>query len=140
MAELKTKPTRASVAQFLNAVEDETKRKDCKEIAKMMKAITGKTPKLWGDSIVGYGTYHYKYPTGNEGDWFITGVAPRKQAITVYIMAGFDRFGELMGKLGKYKTGKSCLYIKKLNDIDRDVLYQLIDESVKYIRKKYECK
>ena len=104
----------------------------------MMRRATGKRPKMWGSSIVGYGTYHYEYASGREGDFMLTGYSPRKQALTVYILAGFSRFGPLMKKLGKYKTGKSCLYIKQLEDIDESVLEQLIDESVKYMRENYE--
>ena len=93
---------------------------------------------MWGSSIVGYGTYHYKYESGREGDFMLTGYSPRKQALTVYILAGFDRFDPLMKKLGKYKTGKSCLYIKRLSDVDEKVLEQLIDASVKHMRDNYE--
>ena len=93
---------------------------------------------MWGSSIVGYGTYHYKYESGREGDFMLTGFSPRKQALTVYVLAGFDRFDSLMKKLGKHKTGKSCLYIKSLSDIDEKVLEQLIDASVKHMRDNYE--
>ena len=92
---------------------------------------------MWGSSIVGYGKYHYKYESGREGDFFLTGFSPRKQALTLYIVSGFSINPELMEKLGKYKTGKSCLYVKKLDDVDREVLAQLVKESVAYIRKKY---
>ncbi len=133
MAELKTKPTGKSVAQFLNSIEDPTMRKDCKTVAKMMKEITGAKAKMWGPGIVGFGSYHYKYASGREGDWFVSGFAPRKRELTLYIMAGFSRYNALMKKLGKHKTGKSCLYIKSLDDIDLDVLRVLIEESVKYV-------
>lgn len=131
MAELKTQKNKASVTAFLNSVEDEKRRKDSKAVLKMMKEITGEKPAMWGDSIVGFGNYHYKYESGREGDWFKTGFAPRKNALTLYIMTGFSRYAELMSKLGKYKTGKSCLYIKKLEDVDQDVLRELIEESTK---------
>lgn len=137
MAEPKTRPTRVSVAKFLNAIEDEQRRRDCKAVARMMREITGTKPVMWGDSMVGYGSYHYKYASGREGDWFLTGFSPRKQALTLYIMAGFASYETLMNKLGKYKTGKSCLYVKKLDDIDRKVLAQLITRSVGYMRKTY---
>ena len=130
MSDLKTKPTDASPTKFVNAIEDETKRKDCKQLMKMMKAATGKRPKMWGDSIVGYGSYHYKYKSGREGDWFLTGFAPRKRELSIYIMDGFKPHSKLLKKLGKHKTSVCCLYIKKLDDIDLDVLQQIIDASV----------
>ena len=131
MAELKTQKNKASVTEFLNGVENEKRRKDGKEVLKMMKEITGEKPAMWGPSIVGFGDYEYKYPSGQTGNWFRVGFSPRKSNLTVYIMTGFDRYDELMKKLGKYKTGKSCLYINKLEDVDRDVLRELITESVK---------
>jgi len=135
MAELKTKVNKASVSEFLNSIEDDAVRKDCKEIAKIMKEVTKEKPKMWGTSIVGYGSYHYKYASGREGDWFVTGFSPRKQTITLYIMSGFDRYNELLKKLGKHATGKSCLYIKRLADVDKKVLKELIKESVKVMKK-----
>ncbi len=102
-----------------------------------MKEITGEEPTLWGDSIVGFGRYHYTYESGREGDWFLTGFSPRKQNLTLYIMAGFDDYDDLMNKLGKYKTGKSCLYVKKLQDIDLPILKQLIKQSVVHTSKTY---
>ncbi len=140
MAELKTKPTAMSVTAFMNAIEDKTQRADCKAIAAMMRKATGKRAKMWGSSMVGYGSYHYKYASGREGDYFLTGFSPRKQATSVYIMAGFSGYDALMKKLGKYKTGKSCLYIKKLSDVDEKVLEQLIRKSVAEMRKKYPTK
>jgi len=133
MAELKTKLNDGSVKDFLDSVEDEKKRKDSYHVLQIMQKITGEEPKMWGTSIIGFGNYHYKYKTGREGDWFVTGFSPRKQALTLYIMAGFSKYDELMQKLGKYKTGKSCLYVKKLEDIDESVLKQLISESVNYM-------
>jgi hypothetical protein len=103
-----------------------------------MRKATGKRARMWGTSIVGYGTYHYKYASGREGDFLMTGFSPRKQALTVYVIPGFSHFGTLMNKLGKYKTGKSCLYIKRLSDIDEKILEQLINRSVKHMRKHYE--
>jgi hypothetical protein len=129
--ELKTKMTEASVEDFLNTVKDEQTRKDCFEILKMMKQATKAEPKMWGTSIVGFGTYHYKGASGREGDWMLTGFSPRKQNLTLYIMAGFERYNQLLKKLGKFSTGKSCLYIKKLADVDKKVLKELIAESVK---------
>ena len=138
MAENKTKPTTASVTAFVKAIDDPQKRADARKVAAMMRRATGKRPRMWGSSIVGYGNYHYKYASGREGDFMLTGYSPRKQALTVYVLAGFSRFGPLMKKLGKYKTGKSCLYIKRLADVDEGVLEQLIKESVEYMRNNYE--
>ncbi len=130
MAELKTKKNEASVDDFLNGIQDEQTRADCFEIVKIMKQATKAKPKMWGASIVGFGEYRYKYASGREGDWMLTGFSPRKQNITLYIMAGFDRYEPLLKKLGKYSTGKSCLYIKKLADVDKKVLKELVTESV----------
>lgn len=137
MAELKTKENDASVKDFINTIEDEQKRKDCFALIDMMQDITGEEAKMWGTSIVGFGTYHYKYDSGREGDFMTVGFSPRKQALTLYIMAGFSRYDELMQRLGKFKTGKSCLYVKKLEDIDEKVLRELIKSSVKFIKDKY---
>lgn len=134
-AELKTKQTEASVDDFLNAIPDEQTRKDCFEIAKIMKQATKSEPKMWGTSIVGFGSYHYKGASGREGDWMLTGFSPRKQNLTLYIMAGFDRYEALLKKLGKFSTGKSCLYIKKLADVDKKVLKELVSESVKVMKR-----
>ena len=138
MAELKTKPTRTSVATFINSVDERQRRADSRKVAAMMRKATGKRAKMWGTSIVGYGTYQYANTAGVEFEWPITGFSPRKQALTIYIMPGFSNFDTLMKKLGKYKTGKSCLYIKRLSDIDEKVLQRLIDASVKRMRKTYK--
>ena len=138
MAENKTQPTKASVTAFLDGIEDTGKRADAKKVAAMMRKATGKPPKMWGPSIVGYDSYHYRYASGREGDFMVTGFSPRKQALTVYIMPGFKSFDALMKKLGKFRTGKSCLYIKRLSDVDENVLNELIVESVKHMRKKYD--
>ena len=129
MAELKTKVTRASVDKFLEGIKDEKKRADCYQILKIMKKATKAEPKMWGPSIIGFGDYRYKYASGRENDWFITGFSPRAQALTLYMTGGFDK--ELLGKLGKYKTGKGCLYIGKIEDIDPKVLSELIAAGVK---------
>ena len=134
---MKTFPTDADVVKFLSAVENDQRRKDSLEVLDIMKEITGEKAVMWGPSIIGFGQYHYKYESGREGDMLITGFSPRKTSLTVYIMPGFDRYDQLMSKLGKFKTGKSCLYIKKLDEIDRDVLRQLIRESYAYMRQKY---
>jgi len=136
MAELKTKLNDASVEKFLNKVDDKQKHEDSFRILKMMKKITKEEPKMWGPSIVGFGSYHYKYESGHEGDMCIAGFSPRKQALTIYILPGFDKYESLMKKLGNYKTGKSCLYIKKLEDIDMKVLSELITESVKWMKNR----
>ena len=135
--ELKTKPNEKSVDEFLKTVENPKRQTDCYEVLKLMKNITGEEPVMWGDSIVGFGTYHYKYKSGHEGEWFIAGFAPRKQNLTLYIMSGFDHYDNLLEKLGKFKTGKSCLYINKLTDIDISILKDLIIESVNYMKKQY---
>jgi len=140
VAKLKTQPTRASVTSFLAGIGDQQQRADAKKVAAMMRRATGKRAKMWGASIVGYGSYHYRYASGQEGDFMIAGFSPRKQALTVYIMPGFSGFGKLMNKLGKYKTGKSCLYIKRLSDVDEKILEKLIVDSVRIMRKKYATK
>ncbi|HET6565710.1 MAG TPA: DUF1801 domain-containing protein [Xanthomonadales bacterium] len=137
MAELKTQKTKASVKDFLATVEDEQKRRDCQQVDKLMAKITGRKAAMWGSSIVGYGSYHYKYASGQEGDWPLCGFAPRKQNLVLYIMSGFERQAELMERLGKYKTGKSCLYLRRLEDVDLDVLAELVRESVAYMRANY---
>ena len=140
MAENKTKPTTQSVTAFVNGIDDKQMRADVKKVAAMMRKATGARAKMWGPSIVGYGQYHYKYESGREGDFMLAGFSPRKQALTVYIIAGFKQFDPLMKKLGKFKIGKSCLYIKRLSDVDEKVLERLIAGSVKYMCKNYETK
>jgi hypothetical protein len=134
-AELKTKVNNASVTDFLNSVADEQKRKDCFEIMKVMKQVTKEEPKMWGASIVGFGSYHYKGASGREGDWMLTGFSPRKQNLTLYLMGGLNAQTALLKKLGKHKTSVGCLYIKKLSDVDVSVLKKLIAESVKVMKK-----
>lgn len=136
MAEQKTKPTEQSVESFLDQVADEKVRDDCYELINLMKKVTGSEPKMWGPSIIGFGEYHYKYDSGHEGDSCLTGFSPRKQNISLYVMPGFEHT-DLQDKLGKYKAGKGCLYIKKLDDVDRKVLEGLIKQSVEFLRKKY---
>ena len=130
MAELKTKVNDASVEAFLNTIEDAKKRQDSFTVLELMKEVTGAEPKMWGSSIIGFGDTHYKYATGREGDWFLTGFSPRKQNLTLYIAGGFDEHAELMQTLGKHKIGKGCLYINKLSDIDQAKLRELIKRSV----------
>lgn len=133
--EIKTKLNDASVTDFLNSVTDEGKRNDAFEILKLMKQVTKAEPKMWGTSIVGFGSYHYKGAGGREGDWMLTGFSPRKQALTVYLNHGFDAHKDLLQKLGKYKTGMGCLYINKLEDVDRKVLKELVTASVKRMKQ-----
>lgn len=136
-ADLKTKANDLSVELFIQGIEDEDKRRDCIIVLELMKQITNEDPKMWGKDMVGFGSYHYKYDSGREGDWFQTGFSPRKQNLTLYLMSGFSNSDSLMEKLGKFKTGKSCLYIKKLEDIDMSVLKKLIQKAVNDITKKY---
>jgi hypothetical protein len=137
MSDLKTKKNDASVEEFLAGIPHDRRREDCRVVVEMMTEITGEEPAMWGSSIIGFGTYHYKYASGREGDWPITGVAPRKQSLTLYIMPGFDRYEELMGRIGKHKTGVSCLYVNKLDDVDLPTLRTLVSESFAYMKKKY---
>lgn len=134
MPENKTKPDDADPIEYLSQVEPEKKREDAFAIMTMMQEITGEPPVMWG-TMIGFGKYHYQYDSGREGDMFLTGFAPRKQNLTLYIMAGFDEYDDLMSKLGKYKTGKSCLYIKKLADVDEAVLRELIQKSAQHMRE-----
>jgi hypothetical protein len=135
MAELKTKPTGASVAEFLKAIPDERRRSDCRIVLRMMQEITRARPKMWGKSIVGFGSHHYQYASGREGDWFVMGFSPRKQDLTLYLMSGVERHRELLGRLGKHKTGVGCLYLKTLDDVDLPTLRRLLRESARFVRQ-----
>ena len=137
MSDLKTRVNDASVRKFLESVDNDTRRQDCEEILVMMQEATGCEPKMWGASIVGFGSYHYKYASGREGDFMLVGFSPRKSNVSVYIMPGFDKYESELQKLGKHKTGKSCLYINKLEQVDNEVLKNLIADSVVEMRKKY---
>ena len=137
MYELKTQVNDASITDFLSQIDNETRRSDAYQMLDIMKEVTGEEPKMWGKSIVGFGSYHYVYASGQEGDWMLTAFSPRQASLTVYIMPGFDDYAELMEQLGKYKTGKSCLYIKSLEDVDLKVLKKLIKQSVQDMKKKY---
>lgn len=130
MAELKTKKNNASVEKFLNGVADEQRRNDCFELVEIMTSATKSAPSMWGTSIVGFGRHQYKYTSGRELEWFLVGFSPRKHDLTLYIMPGIENYPDLMKKLGKHKTGKSCLYIKKLQDVDLQTLKQLIKQSI----------
>ncbi len=138
MAELKTNETKLSVTKFIGKVEDDQKCQDSQAILKLMKQVTKEEPKMWGGSMVGFGHFHYKSVSGREGDWFLTGFSPRKQNLTIYITPGFNKYESLMKQLGKRKTSKGCLYIKKLEDVDMKVLKQLIKQSYQDMKKKYK--
>jgi len=135
MAELKTKKNDANVEEFLRGIENEKRKKDSFVVLGLMKKITGSEPSMWGPSIIGFGSYHYKYANGREARWFLTGFSPRKQSLTLYIMSGFKKYDQILQRLGKYKTGKSCLYIKRLEDINISVLEELISSSVNHLSK-----
>ena len=134
MAELKTKENDQSVDAFLATVEDPRKREDCYTLIKFMQAATGEAPRMWGDAIVGFDHYRYTYATGRTGEWPIVAFSPRKQNLTLYIMAGFDLYDDLLSKLGKHSTGKSCLYVKRLSDLDMQTLETLIEASVAHMK------
>ncbi len=138
MTELKTRPNDKNVKEFLNNVENKRRREDGFKILKLMQEVTQEPPIMWGDSIVGFGSYHYEYASGREADWLAIGFSPRKQSLTVYIMDGFEKYSELLQKLGKHKTGKSCLYINKLDDVNISVLKELMIESVKYVIENFD--
>lgn len=135
--ELKTKATPVSVGDFIETVADERQRDDAKKIVALMERLSGHPPKMWGPSIIGFGSYHYKYDSGHEGDMARIGFSPRKANIVLYLLDGFEGHAELMQRLGKHKSGKSCLYIKRLSDIDEGVLEQLCVESLKWMTQKY---
>jgi hypothetical protein len=136
MAELKTKRNNQSVKGFLNGIPDERKRRDAFAILALMQEVTKAKPQMWGSSIVGFGSYHYRYASGHEGDMPIIGFSPRKQNLTLYIMRSFEGSGELLGKLGKHKASKACLYINRLEDVHLPTLKALIRQSVKHMAKK----
>jgi Domain of unknown function (DU1801) len=137
MADNKTKPTELSVAAFVDAITDPTKRADAKALVKMMQSATGEEPKMWGPSVIGFGSYHYRYNSGREGDIPLIGFSPRKTATVLYNMIGSSNYKALLTKLGKHATGKGCLYIKKLADVDQQVLGALIVKSVAATRARY---
>lgn len=135
MAELKTKPNDRSVDRFLKSIDDDHKRRDAVALVDLMRQVTQEEPRMWGSSIVGFGSYHYRYASGREGDWFLVGFSPRKQNLTLYIMSGFEQYDELLKSLGKYTTGKACLYVKRLEDVHLPTLRKLVRQSVKHMRK-----
>ena len=140
MAENQTQKNNGSVAEFIASAEPSARREDLQQVVDMMHKITGLEPDMWGDSIIGFGSYAYRYESGRAAEWFLVGCSPRKQALTLYLMAGHERFPDLMRRLGKYKTGKACLYINKLADVNRDVLHELIAAAYHYMNDKYNNK
>lgn len=137
MAKLKTIPNDASVEEFINSIENVQKRADSQRIIAILSDITGEQPQMWGGSIIGFGKYHYVYKSGREGDWMKVGFSPRKQNLTFYIMAGLPSFTEELNRIGKHKTGKSCLYVKKMADIDEMVLREIVEKSLMKIEEVY---
>ncbi len=138
MSEPKTKQHSGDVNAFLDSVENPRRREDARRVLELMREVTGEPPKMWGASIVGFGNYHYKYASGREGNWMITGFSPRKQNLTVYIMPGFSQFADQLARLGKHKHSKSCLYLNKLDDVDLEVLAELVRESVAVMKARYK--
>ncbi len=134
-ADLKTKKTSARVSDFIESIPDEKNRDDCRRLAAIMKKATGAEPRMWGANVVGFGDYHYKYESGRENDWFVAGFSPRKQNLTLYFMTGTERYASILARLGKHKTGKGCLYIKKLDDVDLGVLDELVTTSARDLLK-----
>jgi hypothetical protein len=139
MAQNKTRPTIADVGAFIDAIEDQRKRGDCRVLVAMMREICGCEPTMWGDSIVGFGRYQYRYKSGRAGEFFVTGFAPRSSALTIYVMPGFESLGAQLEKLGPHRTGKSCLYLKNLDAVDLAVLRELLTDAVDIMRQRYEC-
>lgn len=137
MSENITQPTKTSVKRFIDSVEHDTRRSDAKKLLKMFKEITGEKPVLWGNSLIGFGQYHYRYDSGREGDMMMTGFSPRKSSLSVYVIGGFSELDDLLSKLGKHKIGKACLYINKLADVDEAVLRMLIEKAYSYMQEKY---
>ena len=137
MAELKTRPQRQPVAEFIRGIEDPKIRRDCDTLRKLMARVTGKRAVIWGNAIVGFGRYQYKYDSGHSGEYFVTGFSPRKQNLTIYIMPGFNRYKKQLAKVGKHKLGKSCLYVKNLDQVDLAALEEMIADSVRRMREMY---
>lgn len=140
MAKNKTAQTDVSVTEFVNQVENEVKRKDSFKLIKLFKAITGCEPKMWGPTIIGFGNYHYKYASGHEGDAPLAGFSPRKDALTLYMATEFENREQLLAQLGKHKSSKACIYVKKLEDIDQTVLEKIIKNSMEVVTKLYPAK
>ena len=137
MAQNKTQATEASVGGYLDAIDDPSRRKDCDALVKLMSRVTKQAPKMWGPSIVGFGSYHYQYESGREGDSCLTGFSSRKPDLSVYLVAGFPGQDELLARLGKHKMGKACLYVRKLSDVDVKVLQELVAGSVAEVKRRH---
>ena len=137
MTTLKTRPNTGKVRAFIDTISKDSRRQDCTTLLQLFEQVTQQQAVMWGEKIVGFGSYHYKYASGREGDWLLTGFAPGKQQLSIYIMNGFDAYQPLLQKLGKHRTGKSCLYINKLADIDIPILEQIIQCSVADMRSRY---
>jgi hypothetical protein len=137
MAEPKTAPTGASVTTFIDGIEDTAKRRDARALVRLMRKVTQAAPRMWGPSIVGFGQYRYRYESGREGEWMLTGFSPRKRELSIYIMSGFAGHEELLDRLGPHRTGRSCLYVRRLADVDLHALEELVSRSVDHLRKTY---
>ncbi len=139
MPELKTRPTEVDVSTYLDSIEEDGRRADCRALATLMERVTGCPPVMWGSSIVGFDSYHYRYPSGHEGDYCIVGFSSRKSGLSIYLLAGYEdaEAQSLLAQLGKHKTGGSCLYLKRLSDVQLPVLEQLVTRSVTAIRRRY---
>ena len=139
MAELKTRPNKASVRQYIASLESDVRKSESKQIFALMRRVTGHRAKMWGESIVGFGSYHYMYESGREGDWLLTGFSPRKQNMTIYVMNGFSDYKKLLAKLGKHKHSKSCLYLPRVENVDLGILEEIVTRSVAHMRRSYDC-
>lgn len=135
MAELKTRANTASVEKFISGIDDAARREDCRTLITIMRKVTRADPVMWGDSIVGFGKYHYVYDSGREGDWFLVGFSPRKKSLSIYLMGGLEHLSSQLAKLGRYKAGKGCLYINRLSDVDLDVLTAIVESVAKRLKK-----
>ena len=140
MSELKTKPSKKSVRSFLNSIAHQNRKEDCLKLLPLMESASRKKARMWGENIVGFGEYRYRYASGHSGNWMLTGFSPRKRNLVIYIMPGFSHYTELLQDLGKYKVGKSCLYVNRLDDLDLKVLKKLVSQSVRRMEKVYPCK
>ena len=137
-SENKTKPTDVAPAEFIAGLDEGRRKQDAEVLLPWFERVTGLAAKMWGPSMIGFGRYHYKYESGRQGEFFLTGFSPRKTALTIYIMPGYRDMGEKLERLGKHKLGKSCLYINKLADVDMDVLQEIVEDGVAYMRKNYQ--
>lgn len=137
MAKLKTRPGKVSVTGFIDSLEDPQRRKDCRTLVKLMRRATAAAPRIWGSGMVGFGSYHYRYASGREGDWFLAGFSPRKEALSLHVNPCGKGHDALLRKLGKVKTGKGCIYVKKLEDIHLGVLEKMVTESARHLKMTY---